>query len=48
MVTPGTNEYHDDPRFKDCVVQEENSPLFQWVMSKTPEQFDDAKCKKSD
>ena len=48
MVTPGTNKYQGDPRFKNCVVQEENSPLFQWVMSQTPEQFDDAKCKKSD
>ena len=48
MITPGTDKYQGDPRFKNCVAQEENSPLFQWVMSKTPEQFDDAKCKKSD
>ena len=48
MLTPGTDKYQGDPRFKNCVVQEENSPLFQWVMSQTPEQFDDAKCIKND
>ena len=42
------SKYQGKPRFKNCVVREENSPLFQWVMSQTPEQFDDAKCKKSD
>ena len=48
MVTPGTKKHQGDPRFKNCVVHEENSLLFQWIMSHTPEQFDDVKCKKSD
>ena len=47
-LVPGTKKYKNDPRFKNCVIQEENSPLFQFVMSDTPEQFDDDKCKKSD